>query len=189
MLFQGNSDITPSLSGATEGHQLKTANSSGGTRQWLNGSDFAPTEDKRLVYAILKAIIAHLHLSWIHPFGDGNGRVARLLEFQILIGAGVPAASAHLLSNHYNLTRSEYYRQLDRASATGGNVVPFVSYAVRGFLDGLKQQIDVIWTRTVGRRMAELRARILPNQNISEPGTEAAPCARSFPANRIYVYS
>ncbi len=115
--------------------------------KWLNGSDFTPTEDKRLVYAILKAIIAHLYLAWIHPFGDGNGRVARLLEFQILIGAGVPAASAHLLSNHYNLTRSEYYRQLDRASATGGNVVPFVSYAVRGFLDGLKQQIDVIWTQ------------------------------------------
>jgi len=115
--------------------------------RWLNGSDFTPTEDKRIAYAILKAIIAHLYLAWIHPFGDGNGRVARLLEFQILIGAGVPAASAHLLSNHYNLTRSEYYRQLDRASAKGGDVASFVSYAVRGFLDGLKQQIDVIWAQ------------------------------------------
>lgn len=33
----------------------------------------------------------------------------------------------HLLSNHYNLTRSEYYRQLDRSSA-GNNF-----------------QLDVIW--------------------------------------------
>jgi hypothetical protein len=51
------------------------------------------------------------------------------------------------LSNHYNLTRSEYYRQLDRASAKGGDIASFVSYAVRGFLDGLKQQIDVIWAQ------------------------------------------
>lgn len=83
-------------------------------------------------------------LAWIHPFGDGNGRTARLLEYQILLSARVPAASAHLLSNHYNLTRTEYYRQLDLASKSGGDVVPFVMYAVRGFLDGLQEQIDLV---------------------------------------------
>jgi Fic family protein len=41
-------------------------------------------------YAILKAILAHLCLAWIHPFGDGNGRTARLVEFQILIFPGCP---------------------------------------------------------------------------------------------------
>ena len=113
--------------------------------EWLNSDDFAPRENLVIVYAILKAVIAHLYVAWIHPFGDGNGRTARLLEFQVLIGAGVPAASAHLLSNHYNLTRSEYYRQLDQASRSGGNLLPFLIYAVQGFLDGLKQQIDTIW--------------------------------------------
>jgi Fic family protein len=113
--------------------------------EWLNGNDFRPSDDLKIVYAILKAIIAHLYLAWIHPFGDGNGRMARLLEFQILIAAGVPAASAHLLSNHYNLTRNEYYRQLDLASKSGGGVLAFLQYAVRGFLDGLKEQIDTIW--------------------------------------------
>ena len=113
--------------------------------EWLNGEAFQPTEELAVVYAILKAVLAHLYLAWIHPFGDGNGRTARLLEFQILLSAGVPAASAHLLSNHYNLTRTEYYRQLDRASKSGGDVLPFISYAVEGFLDGLKLQIETIW--------------------------------------------
>jgi Fic family protein len=113
--------------------------------EWLNGPDFQSDEDLAIVHAVLKAIIAHLYIAWIHPFGDGNGRTARLLEFQILLSAGVPAASAHLLSNHYNLTRTEYYRQLDHASKSGGDIVPFVMYAVQGFLDGLRQQLDTVW--------------------------------------------
>jgi Fic family protein len=113
--------------------------------EWLNGKDFDAPSGLDIVYAILRAVIAHLYLAWIHPFADGNGRTARLLEFRILLGAGVPAASAHLLSNHYNLTRSEYYRQLEHASKSGGDVLPFISYAIQGFLDGLKQQIDMIW--------------------------------------------
>lgn len=94
--------------------------------------------------AILKAVVAHLYLAWIHPFGDGNGRTARLLEFQILIDAGVPTPAAHLLSNHYNQTRAEYYRQLDRASQSGGDITPFLVYALQGFVDGLRAQIDQI---------------------------------------------
>jgi len=113
--------------------------------EWLNGEDFNASDDMGMVVAILKATIAHLYIAWIHPFADGNGRTARLLEFQILISAGVPAVSAHLLSNHYNLTRTEYYRQLGKASKTGGDIVPFLQYAVRGFLDGLMEQIEVIW--------------------------------------------
>ncbi|MGH9802592.1 MAG: Fic family protein, partial [Blastocatellia bacterium] len=85
-----------------------------------------------------------LYLAWIHPFGDGNGRAARLLEFQILIGSGIPAPAAHLLSNHYNQTRAEYYRQLDQAHRAGGDAIPFILYAVSGFADGLRAQLKVI---------------------------------------------
>jgi len=97
-----------------------------------------------IVYAIIRAVIAHLYLAWIHPFGDGNGRTARLLEFSLLLDSGVPAPAAHLLSNHYNHTRTEYYRQLDQASKSGGNVLPFLAYAIEGFRDGLREQVDRI---------------------------------------------
>ena len=116
---------------------------------WLNGPDFqAPTNSAsgtETVYAILRAVVAHLYLAWIHPFGDGNGRTARLIEFHILLSAGVPSPAAHLFSNHYNQTRTEYYRQLDRASKSGGDIVPFVTYAVRGLVDGLREQLEKIW--------------------------------------------
>ncbi len=132
--------------------------------EWLNGSEFEPHESVGPVpMAILKAILAHLYLAWIHPFGDGNGRTARLVEFKILVAAGVPTPAAHLLSNHYNVTRAEYYRQLDRASRSGGDVLPFIQYAVQGFVDQMRtqvqlirlQQIDVAWRNFVHERFRD----------------------------------
>jgi len=56
----------------------------------------------------------------------------------------VPTPVAHLLSNHYNETRSEYYRQLHRASRSGGDPFPFLLYAVEGLVDGMRGQLDTI---------------------------------------------
>ena len=110
---------------------------------WLNTFE-VPDTTLQIGFGILKAIFAHLYLAWIHPFGDGNGRTARLVEFQILLSVGIPSSVAQILSNHYNQTRSEYYRQLDAASKSGRNVIPFIEYALRGFVDGLDEQLELI---------------------------------------------
>lgn len=132
--------------------------------EWLTGSDFeAPDEDLRIPFAVIKAVVAHVYLSWIYPFGDGNGRTARLIEFHILFTSGVPLPAAHLLSDHYNRTRTKYYLELDRASKSGGDLMPFLNYAVQGLLDGLRGQIadvrshqlDVAWENYVHERFRD----------------------------------
>jgi Fic family protein len=110
---------------------------------WLNATEFNPHEHA-ISFSVIRAIVAHLYIAWIHPFGDGNGRTARLLEFKILLSSGIPTPAAHLLSNHYNLTRTEYYRQLDVASKSKGDIVPLIRYAVEGFVDGLRSQLKVV---------------------------------------------
>ncbi len=112
--------------------------------RWLNEENFDSGNVFGLAAAIVKAILAHLYIAWIHPFGDGNGRTARLLEFYILVNAGVSVPSAHLLSDHYNQTRPEYYRHLDYASRSQGDIIPFIHYAVSGFVEELKEQLTVI---------------------------------------------
>lgn len=113
---------------------------------WLNSDDFR-SEDPRLrePLAIVKAVVAHLYLAWIHPFGDGNGRTARLLELQILLSTGFAMPTTQLLSNHYNRTRTEYYRQLAAASRTRSPLA-FLHYAAEGFVDELRAQLDRIWS-------------------------------------------
>jgi Fic family protein len=111
---------------------------------WLNREDFDSDNSLGVAAAILKAIIGHLYIAWIHPFGDGNGRTARLVEFYLLVNAGVPVPSAHLLSDYYNTTRSEYYRNLSLASKSGGYILPFLQYATTGFVEELRQQLEYI---------------------------------------------
>jgi Fic family protein len=140
---------------------------------WLNGSTFVHDDpDIQFALILAKAVYAHLYTAWIHPFGDGNGRTARLLEFVILASCGyVPVPAAHLLSNHYNLTRDRYYRELALASKPGQSTLGFLSYAIEGFIDGIReaiemvheQQIDVAWVNYVHERFASL-----PNTKASD---------------------
>jgi Fic family protein len=92
---------------------------------------------------IVQAIIVHVYLAMIHPFGDGNGRTARLVEFYLLLRAGLPDIASHILSNHYNNTRNEYYRQLD-VCVKSRDLTGFINYAVLGFRDGLNEVLGVV---------------------------------------------
>ena len=111
---------------------------------WLSCADFEPRAGDPLSFArvLIKALLAHLYLAWIHPFDDGNGRTARLVEFHVLAASGmVPVPAAHLLTDHYSTTRSRYYQVLDRSSRVRPfSPVGFVSYAAVGFSDGLVEQ-------------------------------------------------
>jgi Fic family protein len=157
---------------------------------WLNGPDFSPRgEGWGIPMALIKAIVAHLYIAWIHPFGDGNGRTARLMELRILLEAGVPTPATHLLSNHYNQTRTEYYRQLRQASKGGGDVLPFVQYALQGFVDGLRDQLGKIreqqfadrWEQYVYQQFGRTNspARVRQRQLVLEMSKYDLPLAKA----------
>lgn len=100
------------------------------------------SDEDRLVNAVVCAILAHLYIAWIHPFGNGNGRTARLIEVLILSESGVvPLVATNLLSNYYNKTRNAYYLALDDAQTS---VASFVKYAVLGLADELREQIGFV---------------------------------------------
>ena len=159
--------------------------------EWLNGPDFR-TDQPELVrpLGILKAIVAHLYMVWIHPFDDGNGRTARLLEFQLLLEAGLPVPAAHLLSDHYNRTRSEYYRQLDQASNSSGDIVPFLTYSVQGLVDGLREQLafirqhqwELAWRNFVH---GELSGESAPQRRRRHLVLDLAAVQRSIPIHEL----
>jgi Fic family protein len=112
------------------------------------------------------------------------------MELRILLEAGVPTPATHLLSNHYNQTRTEYYRQLRRASKSGGDVLPFLQYAVQGFVDGLRDQLLVIRDQQFGDRWEQhvyqqfgrtnSRARLRQRQLVLEMSKFDDPLPRAM---------
>ena len=104
-------------------------------------------EEQNWKFAYLAAV-THLFFVWIHPFGDGNGRTARLLEFFICLKGGFPYTASHLLANHYNDTRDAYYAALEQASKRydRGGQGAFVRYAMTGLRDQLVTHIDEVMT-------------------------------------------
>lgn len=133
--------------------------------EWLRREfGFSPDAKQGFCTSVIEAIVAHVYLVWIHPFGDGNGRTARLLEFYLLLRGGLPDICSHILSNHYNETRTEYYRQLGNAGKTN-DLSDFISYAVQGLLDGLNEilfkaqdyQMKVCWKNYVHTQFDALK--------------------------------
>lgn len=113
---------------------------------WLNDLELPDEgEGTQFALAVFKALLAHVYLAWIHPFGDGNGRTARLVEVQLLLQShDVPLPAAFVLSNHYNQTRDRYHRELGRSSRSGGDLEHFFRYSLQGYADGLRDQLSFI---------------------------------------------
>jgi Fic family protein len=129
---------------------------------WLQEEFGFASNKQTFADAVVQAIVTHVYLEWIHPFGDGNGRTGRLLEFYVLLRAGNPDIASHILSTFYNQTRPEYYRQLDQAGKTR-DLSAFIRYAIQGYRDGLRavmvavadNNLKVSWKYLVHSKFAE----------------------------------
>ena len=64
---------------------------------------------------VTAVLSAHHRLAWIHPFVDGNGRVARLLTDALLDQIGLKGYGVWCLSRGLARASSQYKQALDRA--------------------------------------------------------------------------
>ncbi len=77
-------------------------------------------QNKKRLHIIELAALLHYKLVYIHPFFDGNGRVARLAMNLLLMRGSYPLVI--VLKND----RKKYYRVLNQADE--GNLAPFVNF-------------------------------------------------------------
>ncbi len=64
---------------------------------------------------------AHHRLAWIHPFGDGNGRVARLQSQAAMIQAGLDGEGLWTLSRGLARAKQTYFMRLQNADMKRAN--------------------------------------------------------------------
>ena len=87
--------------------------------------------------------IVHYQLETIHPFGDGNGRLGRLLITLQLIQQGYLSEPYLYPSAYFNEHKIEYVNRM-RAVSEEGDWEPWLHF----FVDGIRQQAADAVTRT-----------------------------------------
>ena len=93
---------------------------------------------KEKAYPVLHAGIAHLWFVTIHPFEDGNGRIARAISDMALARAVGFSKSFYSLSAQIKLERKNYYDQLERQSRGTLDITGWLEW----FFDCLERAIS-----------------------------------------------
>lgn len=94
-------------------------------------------------YDLIKVALAHHRFGWIHPFGNGNGRVIRLLTYALLIKYGFNVTVGGRVLNPTAVfcnDRDRYYSMLAHAD-TGAKegLEAWCIYVLTGVLDELNK--------------------------------------------------
>jgi len=100
---------------------------------WINNKEIMGLD------AIVRAALAHYHLGLIHPFGDGNGRTARVIEASLLHLSGIRLVPA-MLSNYYYRNIDDYFWAFSLARKNKDHdVTPFIRFVLDGVMDSLQE--------------------------------------------------
>jgi Fic family protein len=83
---------------------------------------------------VLKAAIAHFWFIIIHPFDDGNGRIARAITDMLLARAENSAERFYSMSSQILIERKEYYKVLQKVQYSKGDITEWLEW----FLNCLK---------------------------------------------------
>lgn len=100
---------------------------------WLNGEALLRTDP------VIRAALAHYHLAKIHPFRDGNGRTARMIEAMILAAAGYRHIPSILWNAYYRDIHDYYIAFSKSEQRTDDNVQPFLDFYCRSWRAGLEE--------------------------------------------------
>lgn len=97
---------------------------------WLN----SPT----CIDDVLKAAVAHFWFIIIHPFDDGNGRIARAVSDMLLARSEKSAQRFYSLSNQILTEKKKYYEVLQQVQHSSGDITVWLAW----FLDCLYSALE-----------------------------------------------
>lgn len=77
---------------------------------------------------VLKSAIAHFWFIIIHPFDDGNGRIARAISDLLLARSDETSQRFYSLSNQILLEKKVYYETLKRVQHSSGDITEWLDW-------------------------------------------------------------
>lgn len=97
--------------------------------KWLNSSS-------ENIHPLIASCVFHYEMVFIHPFTDGNGRMARLWQTAIL-GRWRPVFYRIPVENRIEMTQREYYEAIDRSNRAGDSTA-FTEFMLQTILNAVE---------------------------------------------------
>lgn len=129
--------------------------------------------------SIIASAIAHVWFVSIHPFEDGNGRIARILSDILLARGDKSELRFYNISSEINKDKSHYYEILERTQKGDGDLTGWIVWYVRTLMAAIDEANSLVsttlnksffWQRNLGVSLSERQVNIL---NLFLDGYEA----------------
>ncbi len=129
---------------------------------WVNGDCSSPP--------LIKAGLGHLWFVTLHPFGDGNGRIARAIGDLLLARADGSPQRFYSLSAQIQRERKAYYDILEQTQKSTLDVTGWLSWFLQALQRAVVQAQETLdavlmkaqfWRRLAGTPMNERQVKLL----------------------------
>lgn len=103
---------------------------------WIN--------DDQPIDLVVKAALAHLWFVTLHPFEDGNGRIARAITDMILARSDNQSTRFYSMSSQIRDERNQYYNILEETQKGGLNITAWMEWFLNCLKKALKSSDDLL---------------------------------------------
>lgn len=128
---------------------------------------------------VLRAATAHLRFVTIHPYEDGNGRLARALTDMALAQDEKMKVRFYSISSEIMRTRKEYYKTLEDVQRCRVDAVEWYLWFIKCVTEAIEYSQDIIgnvfmridfWNRHMQTQLNERQKKVLNRILESGPG-------------------
>ena len=100
---------------------------------------FSNEREEEFIHPVVKAIILHFWLAYVHPFNDGNGRTARALLYWYMLKSRYWLFEYMSISRIILKSRNQYYRSFLYSEIDAGDMTYFIVYHLRAISAAIKE--------------------------------------------------
>jgi Fic family protein len=108
---------------------------------WLQNGDLE-------AHVVVRAAMAHLNLVSIHPFGDGNGRISRIVQSLVLTRDGLLSPEFSSIEEYLGHNTQQYYDVLRKVQAGSyqpeRDAGPWVRFCINAHIEQARQRLDQV---------------------------------------------
>ncbi len=127
---------------------------------------FANEDDEGgFMHPVIKAIILHFWLAYVHPFMDGNGRTARALFYWYMLKHDYPLIEYLSISSVINKKRTQYLKAFLYTELDENDLTYFIMFHLKAIQEALDDVVEYIKRKKLLAKAADHLYSMFPTLN------------------------